>query len=208
LIRSKVALLQSKRLYPDEQDWDEDNPFDYMIGFRRLLKPDDDWASVVAPRRFGFTAESRYKALMTGVPQYAAIRQYETQRGIPVYYLLYHPLRIPHAVVLPLTADYQLSGSCDIGCRVIPADHLWAALVGRPDGHIPAYDELLRSLAGPFTRGEHSVGWRLEHFVVDLLLECETGYIANSPEDGGLNYIFNRRAGPISAALALTIDAP
>jgi len=48
----------------------------------------------------------------------------------------------------------------------------------------------------------------LEHFVVDLVLECEAGYIASSPDDGGLNYIFNRRTGPISAALALTIDAP
>ncbi len=48
----------------------------------------------------------------------------------------------------------------------------------------------------------------LEHFVVDLLLECETGYIATSPSDGGLDYIFNRRTGPISAALAVTIDAP
>jgi len=44
--------------------------------------------------------------------------------------------------------------------------------------------------------------------VVDLLLNCETGYIASSPSDGGLNYIFNRRSGPISAAIALTIDAP
>ena len=28
LLRSKVALLQSKRLYPDELDWDEDSPID------------------------------------------------------------------------------------------------------------------------------------------------------------------------------------
>jgi hypothetical protein len=65
LIRSKVALLQSKRLCADEQNWDEDNPFDYTVGFGRLFKPDDDWGSVIAPRRFGFTSESRYKALMT-----------------------------------------------------------------------------------------------------------------------------------------------
>ena len=48
----------------------------------------------------------------------------------------------------------------------------------------------------------------MEHFVVNLLLECETGYIANSPDDNGLNYVFNRRTGPISAALAITLDAP
>jgi hypothetical protein len=145
---------------------------------------------------------------MTGVPQYAAIAQYETQRSIPVYYLLYHPWQIPHAVVLPLTANYQVTGTCDVGCRVVPASQLRAALAGRPDGHSPAYGELRRSLAEPFTLEQHHAGWRLEHFVVDLVLECEAGYIASSPDDGGLNYIFNRRTGPISAALALTIDAP
>jgi hypothetical protein len=54
----------------------------------------------------------------------------------------------------------------------------------------------------------HPAGWRLEHFVIDLVLDCQAGHIAASRDDGGLNYIFNRRTGPISAALAVTIDAP
>ena len=67
---------------------------------------------------------------------------------------------------------------------------------------------LQRTLANPFADNAHRSGWHLEHFVVDLLLECEVGHIAESPNDSGLEYIFNRRTGPISAALALTIDAP
>lgn len=90
----------------------------------------------------------------------------------------------------------------------MPAQQLRTALQDRPQGHSPAYHDLQHGLAAPFALDQHRAGWRLEHFVVDLLLECETGYIANSPDDGGLNYIFNRRTGPISAALALTIDAP
>jgi hypothetical protein len=62
-------------------------------------------------------------------------------------------------------------------------------------------------LIAPFTFEQHQAGWRLEQFVVDLLLECETGYIASGLSDRGLNYIFNRRTGPISAVLALTVDA-
>jgi hypothetical protein len=77
-----------------------------------------------------------------------------------------------------------------------------------PDGHGPAYRELRESLGDPFTPDLHPAGWRLEHFVADLLLDCETGYIAESRSDGGLNYIFNRRNGPIAAALAVTLDAP
>lgn len=208
LIRSKVALLQSKRLYPDEIEWEEDNPVDYWYGFGRLYQPDEDWAAVTAPRSFSFTPQSRYKALVTGVQQYEAIAQYEQRRNVPVYYMLYHPWRVPHTMTYPLTAERTVGGSCDVGCRVVPAQDLRAAMRNKAAGQSPAYDELRRTLGGTFAAPENQGGWRLEHFVVDLLLDCQAGYLADSSNDGGLNYIFNRRSGPISAALAVTIDAP
>lgn len=207
VLRSKVALLQSKRLYPDEQEFEEDVPIDFMIGFDRLFHDDDDWAEVTEPRRFEFTEDSRYKALLTGNGQYQSIASYEQQRNIPVYYLLYNPWQIPSSAVLPLTGGQSMSGPAQVGCRVVPANQLRSALSGQPDGHSPAYGEIRSSLGIPFGP-DHPAGWRLEHFVVSLLLECETGYIAQSRQDGGLNYIFNRRTGPISAALAVTLDAP
>lgn len=208
VLRSKVALLQSKRLYPDEQPLDEDTPVDYMIGFVRLLHSDDDWATITQPRTFTFNEESRYKALMTGVPQYNAIASYEQQRNIPVYYLLYNPRQIPSSASLPLAGANEPNGPCDVGCRIVPARQLRTALAQQPDGHIPAYSELRAWLGEPFAPDLHPAGWRLEHFVADLLLDCETGYIAESRSDSGLNYIFNRRSGPISVALAVTLDAP
>ena len=208
LVRSKVALLQSKRLYPDELEWDEDSPLDYMVGFRRLFREDEEWGAGAAPRRFGFSYESRYKALVTGLGQYKAITEYENQRAIPVYYLLYNPARVPSTAVLPITPGERIPEACEVGCRVVPAAQLRTVMVAKPDGSSPAYGELSGSLPSPFDDQAHRAGWRLEHFVVNLLLECETGYIANGPDDGGLNYIFNRRAGPISTALALTLDSP
>lgn len=209
LLRSKVALLQSKRLYPDEQEWDEDSPLDYMVGFRRLFHGDDEWGDVTAPRQFGFTDQSRYKALVTGIGQYQAITDYENQRKIPVYYLLYNPARIPSSAVLPIMPGQQPApGPCDVGCRIVPATQLRGVLQKRPDGSSPTYGELSTLLPTPFDDQQHRAGWRLEHFVVNLLLECETGYIATGPDDNGLNYVFNRRTGPISAALAITLDAP
>lgn len=95
VLRSKVALLQSKRLYPNEQDLDEETPLDYMAGFGRLFHSDDDWSAITQPRSFAFTEDSRYRALMTGDTQYKAITSYETQRNIPIYYLLYNPARSP-----------------------------------------------------------------------------------------------------------------
>jgi hypothetical protein len=207
VLRSKVALLQSKRLYPDEQEFEEDVPPDYISGFGRLFPSDDDWAEVIGPRKFEFTLESRYKALLTGNRQYRSIAAYENQRNIPVYYLLYNPSQIPSSTVLPLTGVQAVDADVQVGCRVVPANQLRTALSSRPAGHSPSYSEIISSLGTPFGP-ENPAGWRLEHFVVALLLECETGYIAESREDSGLNYIFYRRTGPISAALAITLDAP
>lgn len=208
VLRSKVALLQSKRLYPDEQDFDEESPLDYMVGFGRLFHSDDDWAAVTEPRRFSFTTDSHYRALMTGVPQYDAIATYETQRNIPVYYLLYNPRQIPSSAIIPLAGEPELTGTCEVGCRVVPATQLRRALADNTIGHSPTYGELHASLGEPFSPDTHPAGWRLEHFVIDLVLDCQAGHVAASRDDGGLNYIFNRRTGPISAALAVTIDAP
>ena len=46
-------------------------------------------------------------------------------------------------------------------------------------------------------------------FVVDLLLGCRVGYVAEDLlRDEGLERVFYRRTGPIAAAIAVTIDAP
>lgn len=208
LVRSKVALLQSKRLYADELTLDEDVPYDYMVGFGRLFKEEEPWSEVTAPRKFGFTERSRYQALMTGPGQYTAIREYEENRNVPVYYMLYNPVTIPTATTLPIAAESVTDGPVEVGCRIVPATQVRVVMAADAVGTSPSYGDLSGRLAAPFDQDRRRAGWRLEDFVVDLLLECEAGYIANSPSDGGLNYIFNRRTGPISAALALTLDAP
>ena len=74
-----------------------------MIGFGRLLRAEDECGAVTEPRTFTFTEASAYKALLTGTGQYQSIAAHESQRKIPVYYLLYNPCQIPSSAVLPLT---------------------------------------------------------------------------------------------------------
>src|SRR5436190_1161126 len=51
IVRTKVGLLQSKRLYPDEQEFNEDEAIDYMVGFARLMKaPEESFLGVTEPR--------------------------------------------------------------------------------------------------------------------------------------------------------------
>lgn len=208
LVRSKVALLQSKRLYPVEQALDEDSPLDYLAGFSRLYESDDEWGAVTTSRVFTLNEESRYRALIVEDGQYGRIRQYEEQHRIPVYYLLYNPCWLPHSVTIPTYEDIEINGGCDVGCRIVPASDLRVALSGQQTGSSPRYRDLASDLSGHFSLPESKAGWRLENFVADLLIECEVGYIAASRGDAGLNYVFNRRSGPIAAAIAVTIDAP
>jgi hypothetical protein len=72
---------------------------------------------------------------------------------------------------------------------------LRAALKEKPKGYVPSRDDLTN-----VTR------WRLENFVADEFLKCHEGYHATGPNDDGLFQVFNRRAGPIAAAISITID--
>lgn len=208
-VLTKVALLQSKRLYPVEENFNEDHPAYYTLGFGRLLKPDDSFAAVAAPRALSFDQTSRYKALRVEDKQYDAIRQYEKKHKIPLHYLLYHPLTIPWSVVLPVVDAKMAATACEVGCRVVPASDVRKALKNHDANYSPLLGDLQFLLPPPFTEQANAAGWRLEDFVTELVLTCKEGYVAEDVrQDEGLFQIFNRRSGPIAAAIAITFDAP
>ena len=216
LIRPKVALLQSKRLYAkeidwnedyaDEIDWNEESSVDYMIGLDRLLEDDIDWGVVANPRRFTFTEESRCKALRKGDHQYRAIAGYQPMSGVPIYYLLYNPAQLPSTRELPAQPGRIAAMPNEVGCRVIPATELQNALVALEDLATPQFRDLPPASALPLLPGDSLPGWRLEEFIADLTIQCRAGYIAASRE--ALQYVLSRRSAPIAAAIQITIDAP
>lgn len=208
LVRSKIGLLQSKRLYPTEQEYEEDQPIDYLIGFRRLYESDHRFLQVTHPRTFSCDQTSQYKTLKVANSQWNTVEQYEKHHGIPVHYLLYHPLRIPFTTRIPRLSDRAPRGPLKVGARVVPASSLRIALRNRTAGHVPSYGDLEFLLPAPFDTPENTAGWRLEGFITELLITCEEGYIAEQEVDAGLEAVFNRRAGPIAAAVSITFDSP
>jgi hypothetical protein len=54
IARSKVALLQSKRLYPTTNQVREEHLIDYMTGFARLADPEDLQTSIAVQTEFEF----------------------------------------------------------------------------------------------------------------------------------------------------------
>ncbi len=209
VLGSKIALLQSKRLYPDEIEIATDmHAIDYLVGFGRLFPSKGEYSSHVKQRVFHFSPSSKYRALAYQEEQYRAILQYGRKHGIPVHYLLHNPLDIPCTAVLP--ANAEMTGDqtiARVACRVIKAETLDIKLgkTSLMETRHPSFTQV----AGHSERFDGDF-WTLDNFVADRVIGCQEGYIAgtNPTQDEGLLRVFTRRSGPISAAISITIDAP
>jgi hypothetical protein len=170
-----------------------------------LLEDPEIFRALAAGRTFTFNEESEYAALANGSHQVGVLEEYSKQSGIPVYYLFYNPLVLPWAATVPATALPALP-DLEVGARVMPAKVVHRLLSPTASNHHPNYADLLAAPA-PFRR-RHAGGWRLEHFVADELVACREGYVAGANTDHALEQLFYSRSGPISAAVAVTIEAP
>lgn len=201
----KVALLQSKRLFPssggavatDAQD-------DYYIGFGRLLPSEDSTVALAKATTYRFSPSSKYKSLQAADHQTAAIAKFEAKRQVPVHYLFYNPWQVPSTVTTPFAVAPKLVGTGNAGTRVVPAALVAQQLIGKAPTYAPSFSEL-QTLVG---KGRHISGWRLDHFVADLVLGCKEGKILESQDEGTMRDLFSDRSGPISAAIAVGIEGP
>jgi hypothetical protein len=201
----KVALLQSKRLFPssggavavDELD-------EYQIGFGRLLPSQELTVELAKRTTYRFTPASKYKSLLTADHQSVAIAEFETARQVPVHYLFYNPWDVPSSTTTPLSAVPKLHGAGSGGARVVPAALVAQKLAGKVPSHAPSFAEL----AGLVGIGSHLAGWRLDHFVADLVLGCKQGKLIEPNDHATMRGLFSERSGPISAAIAVAIEGP
>jgi len=205
VLRIKVGLLQSKRLYPQEIKQIPDYRNRFQIGFATLLQNPEAFRALAAGRNFSFTKESKYLAVAKGSEQQRTLANYEKTSGIPIYYLFYNPVKIPWSTTVP-TIKFPQMPPVTVGCRAVRARTLIKALARKSRGYHPTYSDVA-NLPAPFV-GVHTGGWALEHFVADELLRCNEGHIASGGTDDVLEQLFYRRSGPISAAIAVTIETP
>lgn len=206
LVRTKLALFQSKRLYPVEQSIDEIELAHYRIGFRRLYEDDAIAADASAPRVFSFTDDSEYRMVLVGDDQIERIASFERHQS-PVHYLLYNPAVMPWAQSHPLAANDEPPEDNEVGCRVVPAASLRALLHDMRPGSSPSYGAVEGGLPSPFRRRPNLAGRRVEDFIARLVT-CKEGYRASGRNDSTLGYVFNRRGAPIVAAIGITISSP
>jgi hypothetical protein len=199
--RSKVALLQSKRLYPSVGSVREETQADYQTGFARLSDPEDLAIPIALEKIFRFTETSRYGAITKDSKQVTLIVDYEKTVGIPVYYHLYNPWMLPLEQRIPLDDSTPPVGEPDLGVRVMPAGTLHTMLASASAAHPSVAD-----LANP--GGLPQCDWRIEDFICDEVLACRHGHQYQSIQENSMWELFNRRSGPIAAAIAITSESP
>jgi hypothetical protein len=199
ILRRKILLLQSKRLYPREADFVEAHGLARPGGFGYLVR--DDSLPIRQARLFRFDLDCRYRELQIGDRQWAVIAEYETKYGIPVHYLLYHPGGVPWQVEVPTQLPLPERPPRTAGVRALPATVMRATTTNFARNYSPSYQDLAGKASAPGT-------W-LPDFIINDVLGCSEGYIPDDfASDEGVNRIFNLRSGPISAAILIDIDLP
>lgn len=201
-VRSKVALLRSKRLYPTNMQVEEETRSDFEVGMARLADPETLNHSIASEAVFEFTDECRYGAIIPGSDQVKAISRYEKNSKLRVYYQLYNPWRLPFSQRVPLTKYALPDGDLSLGVRIAPAQLIHAMLKGGKTNR-PKLRDLASSGALPDT-----YGWPLETFIADEFLTCREGDVFESLNEARMFNLFNRRSGAIFAAIAITIEGP
>lgn len=200
---SKVALLQSKRLYPSSNRVVEEGRIDYEIGFARIADPEDLARSIAVEHEFEFNADCTYTALKAKSDQVKAIDSYERENNLPIYYQFYNPWEIPFTQRVPISRYESLPSGRGLGTRIIPAKQVHARIAKKKQGTSPSVKDIYG-----LTGHAHPEGWPLPHFVADLFLGCKEGAPFDGVQDSRVQTLFYRRSGPIAAAIAIIIEGP
>ncbi|MGX8013809.1 hypothetical protein ACVDG8_034990 [Mesorhizobium sp. ORM8.1] len=199
LMAKKIGLLQSKRLYPDNNDVDDEDEIAFLQGMNAFLGRNGPQAADVLNRDFEFNDTCIYGAIGAGNRQIQLIDDLNRDFGKVVYYLLYNPHQMPCSVSYPLSERIRVNKPT-IGCRVVDTDHVHRVLREFAEGVSPTYAALKLATKGS--------DWPLETWAADMLLTCKVGEQFDDDRDDRVSYFLRRRSGPIGAALAASITLP
>lgn len=204
IIRSKLAFIQSKKLYANAINFKGHDPY-YRQGMGRLLVTEAEHLELVKPQLLTYSENSRYKALKIGSEQQEVMRHFSNRFDVKLYYLFYNPCSVPWEIKSPVEEFPEITQN-EVGCRVIPKPELDKALQIFDKDYSPSFGDIKYQLDVMNFDDEHDSGWRLEHFINDLFIGCKEGLIDDSPNFETLTALLSQKSSPISSALSITFD--
>jgi hypothetical protein len=199
MIAQKIGMLQTKRLFPKNNDVLDDDPEGFRYGMNAFLNRDSRSPLAVLARDFVFDETCAYGSLKAGSEQIETINRLNSQFGEAVFYMFYNPSAVPITVHYPLRSKRQLSNP-KLGCRVFLSGEVHGVLGQLKKGHSPTLKTIVA--------GGTNSNWRLEEWVADLVLACKAGQRFDESAQDRVASLLERRTGPIGAAIAVSIALP
>ena len=199
LVAKKVGLLQSKRLYPSNNDVSDEDEEGFRFGMNAFIGRDSQQAMAALHREYSFDEKCVYGSIKAGDPQLDRLEELNHGFGKIVYYLLYNPPALPITVQYPLKTRSVIS-KVDVGCRVVDSEDISQALNDLKEGVTPSFKHV--------TEASKASNWPLEIWAADMLLTCKVGQQFDASRDGLVASLLTRRSGPIGAALAVSVTLP
>jgi hypothetical protein len=191
-------MLQTKRLFPKNNDVVDDDPEGFKYGMNAFLNRDSHSPLAVLNREFVFDQSCLYASLKAQDRQVKTITDFNAEFGESVYYMFYNPSSVPVTIRYPVKTRRTIT-SVKLGCRVFFSKEVHAVLDTLAKDRSPSLDAIVK--------GGAASNWRLEEWVADHLLACKIGQRFDDRTDE-VYMLLERRTGPIGAAIAVSIALP
>jgi hypothetical protein len=199
MVAQKIGMLQTKRLFPQNNDVQDDDPEGFRYGMNAFLDRDSKSPLAVLNRQFVFNAGCVYGSMSAGSDQIETIDRLNQRFGDSVFYMFYNPSTVPITVQYPVSSRHAVS-NVELGCRVYNSSEVHSVLAPLKKGQTPSLQAI--------RDGGSASEWRLEEWVADHLLLCKLGQRFDDSMKEKIQMLLERRTGPIGAAIAVSIALP
>ena len=200
VLARKLVLLQSKRLYPNNNEVIEFDDFDYDLGLALVTERERLETPVFSQVHFEFDTTSSYGALKPNSNQCSVIQEHLQDTNIPVYYLMYNPLVLPWRISYPTFLRNVELPQREFGARIISANRVHKVLESRTNSVALKVADLSEE-----AEDSYLFGFSLEDFFDDVV-RCEQGYMFGGDREAGLHRLFSRKSGPIFCIVEVVIE--
>jgi len=104
MIAQKIGMLQTKRLFPKNNDVLDDDAEGFHYGMNAFFNRDSRSPLAVLTREFSFDETCVYGSLKAGSEQIETINRLNSQFGESIFYMFYNPATIPVSIRYPVRA--------------------------------------------------------------------------------------------------------
>jgi hypothetical protein len=101
LVAQKIGMLQTKRLFPKNNDVLDDDPVGFRHGMNAFLNRDSQYPLAVLNREFVFDGSCLYASLMAEGRQVGTINAMNEGFGDSIFYMFYNPPSVAVTAALP-----------------------------------------------------------------------------------------------------------